>query len=352
VALEVAYLRDRPGLQAEFEAAGVALHCLDGPGGRAGWARRATQLLRRRRPDLVHTTLFEADIAGRVAAVLARTPVVTSLVTVMYGPEHYGNPGLRRWRLAADQVADGVTARAVRRFHAVSSTVAEALGRRLRLDPKRIDVIPRGRDPKKLGVRSTERRARARAGLGVETQTPLLLAVARQDQAKGLDVLLRAVPAILAAVPRARLFVAGRSGNQSAELQRLVADLAVGSAVRFLGPRDDVADLLCAADLFVLPSRREGSPGSLLEAMALGTPAVVSGLREVREVVDEHAAWLVPSERPEALARAVGSALSDPDAAGARAEVARQVFFDRYTMDVCADRMVNFYRRSMARSRT
>jgi len=345
VRLDVAYLKDRPGLQAELAAAGAELHCLDGSGGRAGWARRATRLARRRRPDLIHTTLFEGDIAGRVAAVATRTPVVTSLVNVNYGPEHYGDPALRRWRLAADQLADAASARSVRRFHAVAQTVADTLSRRLRLDPRRIDVIPRGRDLRTLGARSPARSAAARRALGVVDGERIVLAVARQEQAKGLDVLLHAMVGV---DPPARLVVAGREGNHTPLLLRLVDELGLRGRVTFLGERSDVADLLCAADLFVLPSRREGLPGSLLEAMALVTPAVASDLPQVREVVDDTSAWLVAPEQPTALAETLTGALRDTEAAAAKASLAHRRFVEHFTIETCTDRMVTFYRIALA----
>src|SRR5256885_15159329 len=84
VELEVAYLQDRPGLQEALAATGARLTPLAGPGGRHGWVRRAAALARDRRPDLVHTTLFEADIAGRLAGASARVPIVSSIVNVGY----------------------------------------------------------------------------------------------------------------------------------------------------------------------------------------------------------------------------------------------------------------------------
>src|SRR5437899_6986922 len=79
VELEVAYLFERPGLREQFEAAGVRLHSVAGPGGRVSSIRRVRRLIRDRTPDLVHTSLFEANVAGRIAARLERVPAVSSL---------------------------------------------------------------------------------------------------------------------------------------------------------------------------------------------------------------------------------------------------------------------------------
>jgi len=344
VELEVAYLHDRPGLHEQLRAAGARLTSLAGSEGRRGWFRRAVDLVRDRRPDLVHTTLFEADITGRLAGAAGRVPVVSSIVNIGYGPEQRKDPGIRLSRLLGSQLADIATARVVRRFHAVSHEVADVMARRLLLPRSRVQVVPRGRDPEVLGSRSRERTAHVRAMLGADPEDRLLLSVARQEYQKGLDVLLRALPLVRAEVPRARLIVAGREGNQTAHLLALTSELRLGDAVTFLGGRSDVADLLCAADVFVFPTRREGFPGAVLEAMALEAPIVATAIPPVSEAVvaGEHA-LLVPVEDAGALAAATVATLKFPEEARRRADAARARFYDNFTIERVADGMVHFY---------
>ena len=348
VGLDVAYLKEGPGVHDRLRAAGVTLHPLAGGGGRLGWVRRARRLVAGLRPDLVHTTLYDADVTGRVAARLAGVPVVTSLVNVTYGPAHVDDPNLSRWRVRAAQLADIATSRLTVRFHAVSRHVAGEMARNLRLRPDRIDVVYRGRDPATLGTRTPERGAAARARLEVDEGTPLLVAVGRQEHQKGLDLLVEAMPAITARVPGVRLVVAGRDGNQSALLTALVERHDLGPSVAFLGHRDDAADLLAAADAFVMPSRREGLPGALLEAMALDAPAVVTDLPQVREVVSDAEAVLVPPDDATTLADAVVGVLTDRGGATRRAAAARQRFLDTFTLERAAEGMVAFYERALA----
>ena len=87
-------MRDVPGIQAELAADGAGVFCVDGPGG-IGRIRRARALIAARRPEIVHTTLFEADITGRLAAAAAGVPVVSSLVSSAYDVEQAAAPGLR-----------------------------------------------------------------------------------------------------------------------------------------------------------------------------------------------------------------------------------------------------------------
>jgi len=351
IELEVATLHDRPGVQADLEAAGARLISLTGTGGRVDRTRRMLALVRERRPDLVHTTLFEADVVGRMAGRIGRVPVVSSLVNEEYGLEHLGNPQLSRWKVRAVQAVDAATARLVARMHAVSTHVADVMSRRLGFPRARIDVVPRGRDPVELGERTQPRREQARAGLGLTEEDPVVLAVARVDHQKGLDVLVDSLTALRQQVPRARVLDAGRPGDQSARLKLLVSQRGLSAAVRFLGERDDVADLLCAADVFVLPSRREGSPGALLEAMALETPVVVSEIPATCEVIDEAGALLVPPGAPDQLASAIATVLARPEEAAQRAAAARARFLDRFTVGRTADGMLAFYERALAARR-
>ncbi|MEY2591852.1 MAG: hypothetical protein QOJ67_3836 [Acidimicrobiaceae bacterium] len=349
VLLTVVVLEDRPGLHAEARAAGAEVLSVAGSGGRAGRVRRLRDLMVTRRPKLVHTTLFEADICGRVAATLARVPVVCSLVNVNYTPQQQVRDGVRRSRLVAARTADAATAQLVRRFHANAAHVADVMTERLHIRGDRVEVIPRGRDRNVLGDRTVVRRAAARAALGALPDTPLVLAVARHEHQKGLDVLVDAFARLVARGQLApRLLVAGRTGTATAALERRVADSSLADRVTLLGPRDDVADLLSAADVFVLPSRWEGFPGAVVEAMALEAPIVASDLPGVREALGPRLpAVLVPPESAMALASALDTVLDDPRSAANRAAEGRSRFLSHFTIEEVAAQMAGFYERAL-----
>ncbi|MDQ1520742.1 MAG: hypothetical protein QOI55_1815 [Actinomycetota bacterium] len=351
VRLDVAYLHERPGVRGELEAASAEVFPLTDARHLPAATRRAAELIRARRPDLVHTTLFEADIVGRVASTFARTPVVSSLVNAAYGPEQLDNPALKAWKVRGAQLLDAATARRVRRFHAVSSSVAEVMAARLRVPRDRIDVIPRGRDPRQLGERSEARRVAARAAVGAGDRDRVVLAVGRHEYQKGYDVLLRAFAGVKEAHPNATLLIAGRETTTTPALRALADSLGHHSSVRFLGVREDVGELLCAADVFAFPSRWEGMPGGVLEAMALETPIVASDIGPVREVLgDPPLGCLVPVDDVEALSRAIRLALHEPIDA-ARTAAARARFLERFTIDAVAEEMVRFYARAISPAR-
>ncbi|WP_461010558.1 glycosyltransferase family 4 protein [Streptomyces capparidis] len=344
VALDVAYLRAADGVQEELAEAGASLFCVE-RGGRLRRAAGLRSLIRRRRPDLVHTTLYEADLAGRAAANAARVPVISDLVTPAYGPEHLAAAGVRPWRVRAAQAADAVTAVGVRRFHALTRYTATVMARRLAVDPRRIDVVPRGRDPRELGTVTEERRAAARAALGLARDTPVVLAAARQQYHKGLDVLVRCWPLVRSRVPDAVLLLAGEEDEQTPQLRELRGG---DRSVILLGRRGDVYDLMAAADAVAVPSRGEAMSGTAMEAMGVGVPLVASDVPPLRETVgsEEHA-LLVPPERPADLHAALLDTLTHRDAAAKRAEAARDHFLRHYTIERVSQLMVAFYRKAL-----
>jgi glycosyltransferase involved in cell wall biosynthesis len=347
--LHVAYLVERNDLREDLERAGIPVHSLaDGVANRRRWLARTIDLIGELRPTVVHSTLFEADLAGRRAAARAGVPSVSSLVNTAYGRTESQRDGLRQTRLRAAQAVDAITARRVTRFHAVTRHVATVMGRRLMIPAAKIEVIPRGRDPQRLGRRSNERRAAARRRLGVPDHCPLVLAIGRQEPQKAFDVLLEAVPPLQARYPDVRVFIAGREGRATASLKTLTGASGLAETVTFLGMRDDVADLLVAADVFAFPSLWEGAGGTLLEAMALECPIVTSRLPTLLETVDPSTAELIsPGSAPE-LASGLLAVLGDADTATRRVRAARARFDSQFSIQACAQRMAQLYSRVAA----
>ncbi|MFN8024847.1 MAG: glycosyltransferase [Acidimicrobiia bacterium] len=347
VDLTVVTLVDRQGVEQQLLDAGARLLSVASAKGRSGKLRALRALVREERPDLVHTTLFEADILGRTAARLAGTPVVSSLVNTAYGAEHAAEQGIRKSRLRGAQALDAVTARFTRRLHAVSENVAEVMAERLHYPSARIDVVPRGRDPEVLGRRTATRRAAVRADLGVADDEHIVLAVARHEPQKGLDVLVRAITHVRGTEPRTRLLIAGRDGNATADLRATLAACSMEADTVLLGERSDIGDLLSAADVFVLPSYREGMPGAVIEALALEVPVVASDIPQVREVTADRAALLVTPGNVDGFADAIQQCIEDQAAAASRAEDGYVRFTTCFTVQRTAAMMVQFYERAL-----
>ena len=314
--------------------------------GAAGRARELRRIVRAERPDLVHTTIFEASLAGRLAAARTGIPVLTSLVSILYSGGRAADPNLARWRLAAAGAADAWTGRRMTaHFHAISHAVKRAAVQAMRLDPDRVTVIERGRDPERLGAPSPERRRRARASLDVADDAEVLVHVGRQEPPKGHRYLIEAVGRLAPARPRLVALLAGRTGHATPDVERALERSGVGDRVRFLGHRDDLPEVLAAGDVFVFPSLWEGLGGALIEAMALGLPVVASDLEATREVLEEgRNALLAPPKDAEALAYALATLLDDPDRRRAFGEASRRRFEERFTVDRSTARMLDLYR--------
>lgn len=333
------------GFHDEVVEAGFEVRVLPS-GGMMKHAVRLRRSLRELRPDLLHTSVFDADIVGRLAAAGRRVPVVGSIVNVSYDPIRLADPRVKKWKLEGVRTLDGWTARRLGdHFHALTEAVKLAATRDLGIPEDRITVIPRGRDPKRLGTASGSRRARTRAELGIPDDAEVIINVGRLEYQKGQRFLIEAMDQLRRrGHAGALLLLVGREGAESAELGRLVGQLGLQSSVRFLGHRDDVPDLLASADVFAFPSLYEGFGGALIEAMALEVPIVASDLPPLREVVVSGAGRLVPAGSSDALADAIAYVLEDSNAADLLRIAGRRVFEERYTLDAVADAMVEMYR--------
>lgn len=322
--------------------------------GFVGRVRELRARIRTEQPDVVHTTLFTADMVGRLAAWRTGAKVVSSLVNTTYDPARRTDPNLRVWKLRIVQLLDAVTGRLfVDRFHAVSQGAADANARDLRLPRSRIDVVHRGRSRDRLGVWSAERRAETRAALGLTAETPVVLAAGRQEHQKAHVDLVAATELLVRQVPGVRVLIAGREGNASGQLQAaLVQFPAAAAAITLLGHRHDVPDLLCAADVLAIPSLYEGTAGAALEAMALACPVVCTDLPGVRGVL-EHGrnAVLVPIGDPPAMAVALVAVLTDERRAASLRTAGLADFEERFTIDVAAQAMEAFYADVVANGR-
>jgi glycosyltransferase involved in cell wall biosynthesis len=340
----IALLTRREGVERQVIDAGFDVRFIRSDS-RMGRIREIRALIASERPDIVHTTLFNSDLAGRVGAAGLRIPVVSSLVNTSYDPVRLRDPNVRPMRLRLVRILDGWTARHLtRHFHAVTRAVKEAAVRDLRISPERITVIERGRDPVRLGVPGALRRERARERIGLSLEDDVLVSVGRQEFQKGHRYLIEAMVELSRVRPKAILLIAGPQGHASKELERLWRETELGDQVRFLGFVEDIPGILAAADLFVFPSLYEGLPGALIEAMAVGLPIVASDIDATQEVLEPgRNAILVPSASPSHLAAAVLRLLCEEETRRAFGLRSRAIFEERFTLDASVQRMMEMY---------
>lgn len=335
----VTLLADDGGLEDRLEALGLTRIRLKHRDP-LGLTLELRNLIRSERPDLLHTTLLFASLTGRIAGRTARLPVVTTLANQDYGPEHRTNSRYGAWSVRAVHAADMLTVPLTTRFHAISEDVARVMSRRLRIPKDRIQVVYRGRDPARLGTPSLDRRLKTRAALSIDAKAPVVLSVGRLDRQKGVDTTIDAFRRLIERIPDAVLIVAGRSGNASAVVDAKARDCP---AIRLLGHRTDVPDLMCAADILSFPSRWEGLGGTLVEAMALRLAIVASDIPPLAETIGD-VGW--PFVRPDdghALAESLLSVLEQGAMNETKRDAGERRFRALFTAEAAADGMAGIY---------
>ena len=246
----------------EFEAAGIRVIVLRK---RSRWDVSIVGQLRRviaqERPALVHTHLFTADAWGRAAALLAGIPAICTA--------HSSDP----WRRWHQRLADGMLSRLTARVVAVSDQVARSRRSRERVPRARLTTIENGIDVGRFDpmVDTTT----LRLALGLPEGLSTIGIVGRLHPAKGHSDLLEATRLLMDEGRRVVVLVVGE-GQLRDELGGMVRRLGLSATVRFLGRRTDVPEILALLDVYAMPSRWEGLPIGLLEAMAMARPIVAT----------------------------------------------------------------------------
>lgn len=341
----VVSLRHREeGVQAELQSQGFDVRILT-TSGLMGRVAALRKIIQTEQPDVIQTVLFHSDIAGRLAALGTSAKVISRLVNTDYDMVRLQDPNINRIKFRLARVIDGWTARHLtHHIYANSNAVKTAAMRDLGLPAEKITVIKEVRDAERLGKPDIQRRNQARSRLGLEEDEKVLVTIGRQDFQKGQRYLLEAVGMLISTHPHLVLLVAGRSGDASEELISLRHRLGLQDRVQFLGHREDVPEILAAADLFVFPSFYEGLPGAVIEAMALGLPIVASNIEPVRETVEEgRNAFLVPPAAPVQLAAAITRLLEDPRTAQAAGRRSREIFEESFTLEQSVICLMAYY---------
>jgi glycosyltransferase involved in cell wall biosynthesis len=306
--------RAEDAMAPEFRRAGVRVELvrLRSRYGPASLLRLA-RFLRREGADIVHTHMRRANTSGRLAAWLARVPVIVA---------HERSPGPDKTRIHF--LVDRWLSRVSDAILAVSPDTAERNARLSGIPRERFTVLPNAVD---LAEFAPGDRAAARAALGLPAGDFVVGFAGRLHPVKRLDVLVRAAAAAAGEVANLRLVLAG-SGPERERLAALAAELGIAARTSFLGERADMPAVYPAFDLLCLPSESEGCSRVLLEAAAAGLPLVATAVGYAAELIGaDEAGVLVPPGDAGALAAALVRLAREPETrtrmgAAARARVA------------------------------
>jgi glycosyltransferase involved in cell wall biosynthesis len=315
---DVAYLLpQKNALVQPLRELGIEATCLDGSSG-LGWVHRLQGLVRRLGCSIVHVHSPNPAAFARLA--------VPRDVHIVY-TEH--NVWQRYHR--ATYWANLLTYPRNEYVLAVSDHVRDSVRyprgmRRRRMPP--IETLYHGPEPDALAFAPSSNGVRRE--FGIPEGVPLVGTVANFKGHKGYQYLLQAAAIVRASIPEVRFIFVGQ-GPLEDEKKRQAQAMGLNGTVIFAGYRQDVLRVVSAIDLFVLPSLYEGLSIALIEAMALGKPAVVTGVGGLPEVVEDgKQGLLVPAADPVSLAHGIMTLIRDEGARArmGRAAVPRSKVFD------------------------
>ncbi len=302
---------------------------------------RLYRVLRARRPDVVQTWMYHADLIGGLVARLA------GIRAVAWGIRNSGVD------LGESSRSSRATAWLCARVSGWIPAVIVACARKAadvhvgwgyRAD--RMLVAPNGYDIEVWRPDAGDR-ARLRAEWGVEDGVPLLGSIARWNPLKDHANLFAALALCVRRHPDLRCVLAGLGmSRDNAPMMAMARHYGLLDHLVFLGRRDDVPALMRALDVHVLSSRAEGFPNVVAEAMASGVACVATDVGDAALIVGEHG-WIAPPRDPVALAEAIERAIEAtraPDAAR-RLEAARESVAARYGLRAMARRYATIWRR-------
>lgn len=277
--------------------------------------------------DLVHSFLFHANVVSELARRWAH--VKRHVAGVRVAQRNW-------WRTA---VLKRITAH-VDRISCVSESVRQQLVSGGIAATDRTCVIPNGVDLPELAPESTR-------GAHSPNQ-PFILALARFDRQKGIDLLLEAADGFLDKLPQYELWIAG-DGPDRAKLARQADRCKNHQRVRFLEWQQDPGPLLAQAALFVLPSRWEGMPNVLLQAMAFARPVVCTDVEGVTEVLGaEGEPQIVLNEDVNAMSQRIVDLATDADLRQRLGQLNRQRVVQHFSIETMVDRYAQLFEEVLA----
>jgi glycosyltransferase involved in cell wall biosynthesis len=307
-----------------MQAEGVpVVHLGRRPGLDFSVGRRLAREIGERRLEIVHAHQYTPFFYTAVAR-----PLVPRAIHVMFTEHgrHYPDVVSPRRRLL-NRV---LLTRAADEINAVCRFSADALAHADGFAARHPEVIENGIDIQKYGG-GDARTARAR--LGLDPDRRLVACVARFHPVKDHAMLLRAFARVAAFVPDVDLLLAG-TGPLRGALETQAAEAGIAARVKFVGVRDDVPEVLRAADVFTLTSISEAASLTLLEAMASERPVVVTNVGGNPEIVEDGVhGRLVPRGDDERAAEAIVRLLADPAVARAMGAAGRRRVEERYQLD-------------------
>ena len=299
------------------------------------------RILRKLKPDIVHTHTSKAGILGRLAAWMAGVPIIihTPHGHVFYG--HFGR-SLSRIFLQMERLLGRIT------HHQIALTPEECNDYlRLRVSkPSNTTVIHSGIDLHRF-IEKAKQRTRKREELGIPPHALVIGYVGWLIPIKGVTYLISAMAKVAEKYPESLLVLVGKGddkGEEEFKLKEQVEKTGLEDKVRFLGWRSDVDEVMGCFDIFVLPSLNEGMGRVLVEAMAAGLPIVASRVGGIPDLVkDGKNGLLVPPADAPALSKAISGLLADKKNRNRMGKAGKKMCLD-YSAEAMVEQIDDLYR--------
>lgn len=295
---------------------------------------RLAKLFKDQAVDIIHTGNWGTFFDGVIGAKLAHRKI--KLFHGFRGLNIEDLNGLKRRR----KITQTILARLTNKLVVLSPTLKEYYCQLFRLPESKIEIITNGVDLDRFRPLVNESwRKSKRAEIGLKTDDLVIGNVARLDPVKEHKSLISAIALLKDQIPTAILLIVG-DGPTREHLKALTQSLGLESVVRFLGFRDDVADLLRIMDVYVQPSLWEGVSNTILEAMATGLPVIatrVGGNPDL--VIDAETGFLVPASQPAEIARRIIVLAKSPELAHSLGRAARRQAEESFSVE----RMIKAY---------
>nr|WP_242836758.1 glycosyltransferase family 4 protein [Desulfotomaculum nigrificans] len=276
------------------------------PGKDYAAVRTLTKYLHKSETMILHAHSSKGALVGRLAAIIARTPVVifTAHNSIFY--EEWP-----RWKKKLFATVERFLARFTDRIITVSEALKQELIEQENIPAKQLTTIYNGIDTDKFSAQVDT--LAIRKSLNIPELGPVIGTIARLAPQKGVSYFLKS--ASLLKEYQANFLVVG-DGPLRQDLEQEAAELGLQNRVTFAGRRENIAEILAAIDIFVLPSVTEGLPLTILEAMAAGKPVVATRVGGIPEAIQEGKTGIVvPPKDPEALAVALAGLLGERERA-------------------------------------
>jgi glycogen(starch) synthase len=297
--------------------------------------------------DLVHAHDWLVTFAARTLKHSQRLP----LVATIHATEAGRNQGIHTPLQSYIHSLEWLLTYDAWRVICCSQATSGELTSGLQVPADKVCVVPNGVDPARLQCADRPKELAAFRARWAGSREKIVLFVGRLVREKGVEVLIEAMPEVIAAHPEAKLVVAG--GGWQGHLRERAAGLGLGHKVAFTGflPEEDLPRLYAVADVVALPSLYEPFGIVALEAMAAGVPLVTSDIGGFREVVRHRQTGLQTwANNPHSLAWGINLVLSDPALANRLRRAARREVEQRFQWDGIARQTLAIYQEVVSQS--